>query len=147
MFNNDIKFKLFTLRPIKTEGKPGELIDVDIKQICLENDLQFNISKCFYINELNSNLPRGNHSNFNASEILICLKGSFEIILHDGHKEYKFTLNKNDAIFINKNIWIQFYNFKNCIIMAFVNIITNNTQITENKSSCYEFDEFLLNCT
>jgi hypothetical protein len=134
----NIKYKLFSLNPIKTEGKPGELIDVDINKICLENNLQFTITKCFYINELNSNLSRGNHSNYNASEILICLTGSFELKLHDGKEGKNFILCKNDAIFINKNIWVEFYNFNECIIMAFVNISLNN------KTSCYDFNEFLL---
>ena len=139
MSHNNLKYKQFTLKPIKTEGKPGELVDLDISNICLENNLNFNISKCFYINELNSKLSRGNHSNYNASEILICLKGSFEIKLHDGKEETSFKLNKNDAIFINKNIWIDFYNFNDCVIMAFVNIFIND------KSSCYDFNDFLSN--
>ena len=139
MLDENINYKQFTLTPIKTEGKPGELIDLDIIKICLENNLNFTISKCFYITDLNSELSRGNHSNYNASEILLCLKGSFEIMLHDGKEEKIFKLNQHDAIFINKNIWINFYNFTDCIIMAFVNIYINN------KESCYNFNEFILN--
>jgi quercetin dioxygenase-like cupin family protein len=84
-------------------------------------------------------LSRGNHSNNNASEILICLKGTFEIKLHDGVEEKLFRLNKNDAIYVNKNIWISYYNFDDCIIMAFVNIIV------DDKTSCYSFNDFILN--
>ena len=135
--NNNLDYKIFTLNPIKTDEKPGELVDLDINKICLEKNLQFNISKCFYINELNSQLSRGNHSNYNASEILVCLKGSFEIKLHNGKNETIFKLKKNDAIFINKNIWIDFYNFEDCIIMAFVSVYI------DNKQSCYDFKEFI----
>jgi len=139
MLNNNINYKKFKLNPIITDGKPGELIDIDINKICLENNFIFNVSKYFYINNLNSNLPRGNHSNYNASEILICLTGSFEIKLYDGTNTEIFKLNKNDAIYINKNIWIEFYNFKECIIMAFINIFNND------KRSCYNFQDFISN--
>jgi len=139
MCDKNIKYKKFTLIPIKTKEKPGELVDLNITNICLENNIDFTISKCFYITDLNSELSRGNHSNYNASEILICLKGSFEIMLHDGKEKKIFKLNQHDAIFINKNIWIEFYNFNDCIIMAFVNLIVNN------KESCYDFNEFILN--
>jgi oxalate decarboxylase/phosphoglucose isomerase-like protein (cupin superfamily) len=139
MKNNIIKYKKFSLHPIVTDGKPGELIDLNLKNICLKNEIPFTISKCFYLNELNSELSRGNHSNTNASEILICLKGSFEIKLHDGIKEKIFKLKKNDAIYINKNIWVSYYNFNDCIIMAFVNIFNND------KTSCYNFNDFISN--
>ena len=139
MENNITKYKIFSLTPIVTVGKPGELIDLDLKKICLKHDIPFTISKCFYINELNSELSRGNHSNNNASEILICLKGTFEIKLHDVVEEKLFRLNKNDAIYVNKNIWISYYNFDDCIIMAFVNIIV------DDKTSCYSFNDFILN--
>ena len=139
MIKHEVKYKTFKLEPIITDGKPGELVDIDINKICLENNFIFNVSKYFYINNLNSHLPRGNQSNYNVSEILICLTGSFEIKLHDGTNTEIFKLNKNDAIYINKNIWIEFYNFNECIIIAFINILNND------KRSCYNFDEFILN--
>jgi hypothetical protein len=134
-----MNYFIFNFDTIITDGKPGELVDLDINKICIENNINFTISKCFYVNELNSNLSRGNHSNENASEILVCLNGSFIIKLHDGKNEEKIEIHKNQAIFINNNIWIEIYDFKNCIIMGFVNILKNN------KKSCYNFDEFIKN--
>ena len=131
-------YRLLKFEPIVTTGKPGELIDLDINKIALENDLHFNISKCSYINELNSEKPRGNHSNYNATEILICLAGSFDINLNNGKTTYCFKLTKNQGIYINSNIWIEFFNFKDCIILAFVNIIDTD------KKSCYDFNDYLL---
>jgi hypothetical protein len=135
--NEIVKYKKFTLMPIVTDGKPGKLVDLDINNICIEHNFLFTISKCFYIYDLDSKMSRGNHSNSNASEILICLKGSFEIKLHDGKEEQKFSMNQNEGIFIDKNIWIEFYDFKDSIIMAFVNILPNE------KNSCYDFNDFL----
>jgi len=45
-------------------------------------------------------------------------------------------MQKNDAIFIGKNIWIEFCDFKECVIMAFVSVDPNE------KHSCYDFDKY-----
>jgi mannose-6-phosphate isomerase-like protein (cupin superfamily) len=136
--NETQPFKLIQLNPIKTEGKPGKLTEVNIKKICKEYNLEFNLYKCFYVNELNSTESRGNHSNKNVSEILICLQGSFEIMLHDGKNKTIITLKQNEAIYIEKNVWISYYNFNNCVIMAMISI-----NLCSVKESCYDFNEFM----
>lgn len=133
----DGKIKLISLIPIITQDKPGALAEINIKNICKEYNIEFNTDKCFYVNELNSPLSRGNHSNRNVSEILVCLQGSFEIKLHDGINETTFEITQNNAIYIDKNVWINYYNFKNCVILVFVN------HYHDNKISCYNFDDFL----
>ena len=138
--NNSIDlYKKIILKPIETNGKPGKLAEININNICLENNIVFNTSKYFYVNDLDSNLSRGNHSNNNASEILICLQGSFDIKLNNGTNEVILKINEHEGIFIDKNIWISYYNFKNCVILAFVSIYKNKKE----KESCYDYDEYL----
>lgn len=129
----------FRLNPIITTGKPGCLIDLNVKNISKELNINFYISKFFYINDLNSNDSRGNHSNTNAREILVCLNGSFEITLNNGTDKIYIKVTKNEGVFIDKNIWIEFYNFENCIILAFVDIDNSDNQ----KNSRYDFNEFM----
>ena len=136
MDGSEINYKLISLNPIITKDKPGTLIDLDINKICDENNINFTITKSFYITNLNSTKSRGNHSNNNASEILVCVKGEFDIKLHNGFKSEKINIKENDLIYIDKNIWLELNNFKDCIILAFV-------CITDVKKSCYEFKEFL----
>ena len=133
--NNIIHFKL---TPIITENKPGELIDLNLKNICLKLNIKFHFTKSFYINELNSIESRGKHSNDNCSELLICLNGSLDIKLHNCKNEFLFNMNKNEGIFIDKNIWIDFYNFKEAIILVYVDVDYN-----EEKKSCYDFIDFI----
>lgn len=137
ILKNDKMYKLIKLNPIVTDGKPGKLTEININKICRELDIEFNTYKCFYVNELNSDQSRGNHSNINASEILICIQGSFEITLHNGIIETKITLLQNEAIYIDKNIWISYHNFNNCVIMVFVSIYASE------KESCCDFNEYL----
>jgi hypothetical protein len=131
------KYKKITFNPIETNGKPGKLAEINISKICSENNFQFHTSKYFYVTDLDSTESRGNHSNNNASEILICLQGSFDVKLHDGKSEVVVQMKKHEGIFIDKNIWISYYNFKNCVILAFVSIYEND------KESCCDFDDFL----
>jgi hypothetical protein len=140
--NKNINCIYFKLNPIETEGKPGKLIDIDLYNISKSLNIQFKLSKCFYINDLNSNLSRGKHSNNNASEILICLNGSFEIKLNNRIYEETFLINKNEGIFIDSDIWIDFYNFNDCIIIAFVDINYDKYSI---KDSCNDFNKYIKN--
>ena len=127
----------FKLDSISTNGKPGELINIDLKKITKKLNIDFNCNKIFYLNDLNSTKSRGNHSNSNARELLICLNGSFEIKLNNGKKEETYLINKNEGIFVDKNIWLDFYNFKNCVILVFVDI-----EFTTEKKSIYNYEEF-----
>jgi mannose-6-phosphate isomerase-like protein (cupin superfamily) len=131
-------FQVIKLNPIETKGKPGKLTEVNIKNICKEYNLEFSLYKCFYVNELNSTETRGNHSNDNVSEILVCLQGSFEIKLHDGKNETIIQIKQNEAVYIAKNVWISYYNFNNCVIMAMISMDSSL-----EKKSCYDFNEFM----
>ena len=141
IFPDDISsskcYKKIVFNPIETNGKPGKLSEINISKICLENNIQFHTSKYFYVTDLDSTASRGNHSNNNASEILICVQGSFDIKLHDGTTEWIVQLKQNEGIYIDRNIWITYYNFKNCIILAFVSIYV------DEKQSCCDFNDFL----
>jgi mannose-6-phosphate isomerase-like protein (cupin superfamily) len=128
----------FSLNSNTSINKPGQLVDLTLSRICKKLNIYFDLTKCFYINELNSHESRGNHSNNNASEILFCLQGTFELKLNSGNKSIHIHLKKNEAVFINKNIWIEFFNFENCVVLAFVDI-----DYDEEKKSCYDFEEFI----
>ena len=132
-YGNIIYFKMHS---ISTANKPGELVDLDLKYISRDLGINFNLCKSFYINKLNSNLSRGNHSNNNCQELLFCLNGSFNIRLFNGKDTYKFSIKQDEGVFIPKNIWIEFDNFDNCIILAFIDI-----EISD-KDSCYNIEEF-----
>lgn len=123
---------VFDLKPIVTENKPGELINVSIKDICRELDIEFEPNNQFYINKLNSSSSRGNHSNNNVNELLLCLSGSFEIKLFDGKETKIVNIKANQGVYIPKNIWIEYSHFENCIIFVFVELLGNNKECIYN---------------
>lgn len=77
----------FNLTSILTDGKPGELVNINIKEISRKLNIEFNPNQIFYLTDLNSLKSRGKHSNSNVQEILICLQGSFDIKLNNGKEE------------------------------------------------------------
>jgi len=127
----------FKLESICTEGKPGELVNVDIKKISNDLKIKFDPNHIFYLTDLNSTKSRGKHSNSNVQEILICMQGSFEIKLDDGNEVTNYEINKNEGIYVGTNIWLDFYNFKNCVISVF-----SDNDNTSKKASIYNYDEF-----
>lgn len=131
--------KKFDLKPIITKDKPGCLIDLNINRICSENNFHFYPNHSFYITNLNEEASRGNHSNTNAPELLICLQGKFDIYLLDEQgTEYTFSLKENQAVYISSNIWIEMKNWVNCILFVFVEIQAG----LKGKESIHNLEEY-----
>ena len=130
-------FKKIILEPVETRGKPGKLTEISLSKICLENGIEFEPTNHFYVTDLDSTESRGNHSNSNASEVLICLRGSFDIKLHDGKSEVVVSLKQHEGIYVDRDIWLSYYNFRDCVVLAFVSVGHSE------KESCCEFSDFL----
>ena len=128
----------FFLRQIETENKPGILCPLNIEDINNKLNINFNINNLFYIKDLNSLKSRGNHANINTREILVCVKGSFDIICFDGNNKRKYSLKETECIYIPELIWLDFNNFKDCIILVLTSI-----KPFINKNSIYNKEEFI----
>jgi hypothetical protein len=131
----------------KTNNKPGILH-------CL-NELDFNTKRLFYIdnfyqlNEFKNNYldidkslinnKRGLHANINFDELLVVIEGQIKIkLIEKNQNEYKYTLDKNDYIFIPKMNWIEFEIIReNTIILVLAN------EILSKSKSVHNFNEFI----
>lgn len=143
--------KKLVLPAVVTIGKPGALLNINISKIVeLINDtlpfpINFSENNRFILNDLNSIMGRGHHSNNNISEIFICLSGSCTLELFDGLDKCTFTMKKNECIYIPNNIWLDFYDFNN------TNILVLTSKIEKDmasgffiKSSIYNMEEYLV---
>jgi len=55
---------------------------------------------------------RGGHAYQTLQEVIVALSGSFDIVLHDGAEEKKYTLNRSYfGLYIPKMVWRHFENF------------------------------------
>lgn len=98
----------------KNVDKRGMLIAIDSGI-----DVPFFIKRIFYITNMDS-LERGFHAHRYCEQVIISIKGSFELKLDDGYAVKKYTLNENNkGIHIPLFHWIEMANFSNdCIIMV-----------------------------
>lgn len=76
------------------------------------NQLPFEITRTYWIYDVPGGEQRGSHAFKQQQEFIIALSGSFDVVLHDGEKEQKFTLNRSYyGLYIPKMIWRTLENF------------------------------------
>jgi dTDP-4-dehydrorhamnose 3,5-epimerase-like enzyme len=76
------------------------------------NHIPFKINRAYWIYDVPGGETRGGHAYKNLHEVIIALSGSFDVVLHDGKKEHRFTLNRSyNALYIPNLIWRGLENF------------------------------------
>lgn len=84
--------------------------------------LPFQFKRVYYLYDVPSSARRGGHAHKNQEEFLIALSGSFDVVLNNGFKVEKVTLNKPDkGLLISTNIWRELENFSSgaiCMVLA-----------------------------
>ena len=75
--------------------------------------------KTFFVTDVPDRNPRGMHSHFETKQLIICLKGSIDVRLHDGKKEKIYKIKQGEAIYIPNLIWDeQIYNSIETILVS-----------------------------
>ncbi len=77
-----------------------------------ENQIPFSIERTYWIYDVPGGEQRGGHAYKTIQEFIVALSGSFEVVLHDGKKEKKITLNRSyRGLYIPNRIWRHMENF------------------------------------
>jgi hypothetical protein len=77
-----------------------------------ENHIPFKIERVYWIYDVPGGELRGSHAFKETQELIVALSGSFDVILHDGRKEYKFSLNRSYfGVYVPNMIWRKLENF------------------------------------
>ncbi|MCE3076893.1 sugar 3,4-ketoisomerase [Chryseobacterium gwangjuense] len=76
------------------------------------NQLPFEIARTYWIYDVPGGEVRGSHAFKEQQEFIIALSGSFDVIINDGEKEEKFSLNRSYyGLYIPKMFWRRIENF------------------------------------
>jgi len=76
------------------------------------NQIPFEIKRVFYIYDVPAGESRGSHAHHNLKQFIICLSGSFDVLLDDGKSKKKIHLNKPwQGLFVPSMIWSSEANF------------------------------------
>ena len=76
------------------------------------NQVPFEIKRTYWIYDVPGGEIRGSHAFKESQEFIIALSGSFDVVLHDGNKEMKYSLNRSYyGLYIPKLTWRTLDNF------------------------------------
>ena len=77
-----------------------------------DTHLPFKIRRVYWIYDVPGGELRGGHAFRETEEMIVALSGSFDVVLHDGAEEYRFSLNRSYyGVFVPKMIWRMLENF------------------------------------
>lgn len=75
-------------------------------------NVPFKIERCFWIYDVPGGETRGGHAYKNTCEFIVALSGSFDVVINDGTKEQKYSLNRSYyGLYVPNMTWRQMLNF------------------------------------
>jgi len=77
-----------------------------------EGHIPFSIQRTYWIYDVPGGEVRGGHAFKQQQEFIIALSGSFDVVLHDGEQEIKFSLNRSYyGLYVPNMVWRRMENF------------------------------------
>jgi oxalate decarboxylase/phosphoglucose isomerase-like protein (cupin superfamily) len=77
-----------------------------------DTHLPFKIRRVYWIYDVPGGEHRGGHAFRETEELIVALSGSFDVVLHNGQKEYRFYLNRSYCgVYVPKLMWRVLENF------------------------------------
>lgn len=102
------------------------------------SQLPFQIARTYWIYDVPGGEIRGSHAFKEQQEFIVALSGSFDIVLHDGKNESRYSLNRSYyGLFIPKMYWRRMENFSTNSLAL---IVSDRT--FDKHDYLRDFDEF-----
>ena len=118
-----MKYKVYTLKDFGDER--GSLIPIEEG-----NNVNFEVKRVFYIYGTNDGVRRGIHANKDSQFLMIAISGSCKVLVDDGFKKEIIELNQpNRALYLDKMVWKEMYDFSNNAIL----LVASNKKYNENE--------------
>lgn len=88
------------------------------------NQIPFDIKRTYWIYDVPGGEIRGSHAFKKSHEFIIALSGSFDVVLNDGEKEIKFSLNRSyNGLYVPNLLWRRIENFSTNSVALIVSSI------------------------
>ena len=102
--------------------------------------LPFEIARTYWIYDVPGGEIRGSHAFKEQQDFIVALSGSFDVVLHDGREEIKFSLNRSYyGLFIPKMYWRRMENFSTNALALIV-----SDKHFDEQDYIRDFEEFKL---
>ena len=100
--------------------------------------IPFEIKRVFWVYDVPGGEIRGGHAYQENREFIIALSGSFDVILNDGKKEQRFSLNRSYyGLYVPNMIWRHLENFSTNALT----LVLSSTYYSE-EDYIYNFEDF-----
>jgi hypothetical protein len=107
------------------------------------HQLPFDIQRTYWIYDVPGGKIRGSHAFKEQQEFIVALSGSFDVVLHNGVKEMKFSLNRSYfGLYIPQMYWRSLENFST---NALALIVSDKSYLENDYIRDFEEFKFLKN--
>lgn len=104
------------------------------------NQIPFDIKRTYWIYDVPGGEMRGSHAFKESHEFIIALSGSFDVVLNDGEKEMKYSLNRSYyGLYVPNLLWRSIENFSTNSLALIVSSIPYDAA-----DYIRDFDEFKM---
>ena len=110
----------------------------DLGVLELQDLAPFEVKRIYYLLNVPKGGVRGQHGHKQLEQVFICLNGDFEISVTDGASIQKVTLNRHEAVYLEKGLWRELSNFSAdgiCLVLA--------SQKFDIADYIFDFEEYL----
>lgn len=104
-----------------------------------DTHVPFKIIRVYWIYDVPGGEFRGSHAFRNTDELIVAMSGSFDVIVHDGNEEKRFSLNRSYyGLYLPKMTWRKLDNFStNSLALVFA------SREYDEDEYIRDFDQFL----
>ncbi len=85
-------------------------------------DLPFDIARVYYLYDLPGGESRGGHAHLELQQLMVCVMGSFDVVLDDGRERRTIHLDRaHRGLAIRPMVWRELENFSSgaiCLVLA-----------------------------
>ncbi len=85
-----------------------------------QRDIPFAIRRVYHIFDTQDGVRRGLHAHRQLQQVMVCLKGSCQLLLDDGQEKMILNMQNNSrGILLDRMIWHEMYDFSSdCILLV-----------------------------
>lgn len=103
------------------------------------NHIPFKIERTYWIYDVPGGERRGGYAYLHLQEFIVAISGSFDVVLHDGAKEMRYSLNRSYyGLYVPKMMWREIENFSTNSLAL---ILTNGKY--DVNEYIRDFDQFI----
>lgn len=81
-------------------------------------EFDFTVKRAFIVDSVNSGAIRGEHAHLNLKQLIVCLRGSFQLVLDSGFEKHSLSMCEDQqCVYLDGRVWREMKEFTHDAIM------------------------------